>query len=80
MGEKIYTVVYEMKEYPDAAVIRESICLDYQFKEWCFKGETYLHAKSYSFIPNNVIKQFMYWEWEIMRKCNLDGDQKETQK
>ena len=27
-----------------------------------------------------MFKKFMYWALEIMRKHNLDGEQKETQK
>lgn len=78
MGEKIMKAVYDTKDYPDTAVIRESICLDYQLKGHCYKEETCSHAKSHFFIPNNVFKKFIYWAREVIRKNKLDDGPKDS--
>ena len=70
--------IYNTKDYSNAAVIRESICLDYQLKGHYYKGETCSHVKSYSFIPNNVFKKFIYWAREVIRKNKLDDGPKDS--
>ena len=73
IGDKISKAVYNTKDYPNTSIISNLICLDYQLKERCFKGETYNYAKSYTFIPNNIFKKFMCWARKLIQKNNLEG-------
>ena len=65
-------VVYLTKDYPMASMIGESICMDYQVKEKCYRGKSYKYAKSYDFILNNVFKKFIFQIREVIQKNNLD--------
>jgi len=80
MGEKIMKAVYLTKDYSMASAIRNSICMYYQVKEKCYRGESYKYAKLYDFILNNVFKKFIFWVREVIRKNNLDKLKDESQK